>query len=313
MTLQQDQEQKFTQLVQGAPHAPITEPSGPIDPTDPADLQQDQPDRARPPKRSRRGLVIGGIAAGTAGVLLAGGLALGLNSGEKPADPNEGGPVAEGPANPGEEAPTAPEMITVEQLEIPAGLETEQVGQLIIDRFDDWRNAGTNDVNVYTEWQDLPLDASTGDFVTAKAEEYGTIYADALYIDGWQNNHEDLIDNYKFGLKVNANTLEINLKTSYYDGISLDMQNSEDLEGFQRHISFEDAREISSEGTPGEDGYTRVVEINYTESNNADRNRAGEAFAPETASFGNPQGRFTLTLVTAGGVEKIAATSVTTR
>lgn len=266
----------------------------------------------QPMTKNKRGLIIGGIAAGTAGVLLAGGLALGLNSGEKPADPNEGGPVAEGPANPGEEAPATPEELTAEQLEIPAGLEAKQVGETIINRLNDWQNGGTNDVAVYTEWQDLPLDATTGDFVTEKAKEYGAVRADALYIEGWEN-HEDLVNNYDFNVSVNANTLELNLKTSYYEGVSLNYQDPSDLEGFQRNINFEDAREISSEGTPGEDGYTRVVEIDFNETINADQNRVGEDFGQAYADFiQGSKGRFTMTLVTVNGVEKLAATSVVT-
>lgn len=302
MTLQQDREQKFTQLVQGAPHAPITEPSGPIDPTDPADLQQDDPERPQAPKRSRRGLRIGAIAAAVAvPVVAAGALAFGgLNQGDKEAGLDNGGPVAEGPANPGEEAPATPEELTAEQLEIPAGLETEQLGQLIIDRFDSWQNAGTNDPAIYSEWRAAGVNnVSTGDFVTAKAEEFAAVYRPALYVEGYV--YDD------FDVEVNANTLELNLLTSNPE------MNPEDSEAFQRNVSFDEAREISSEGTPGKDGYTRVIEIDYTESNNANLNRAGEDFAPETASFGTPKGTYTLTLVTQNGTEKIASMSATAR
>lgn len=258
-------------------------------------------------KKSKKGLVIG-LTSGIAGAALAAGAIMGISAAN---DVPRTEPTAEASGdlsqpNTSEEQPTSPEL-TVEQLEIPTGLEVEQVGQTIIERLDSWQNAGTNDPAVRQALRDARLTEgkTTGEFVTAKAEAYGAIFAAALYVDGWEARG-DLVQNDQFNRDVNASTLELNLKTSNPD------ENPDDLEPFQRNIHFVDARELSSEGVPGEDGYTRVIEIDFSESNNADRNRAGEAFAPETATFGTPQGRFTMTLVTVNGVEKIAASSVTT-
>lgn len=271
-----------------------TPPAPPVGPSDPNDT-------VPAPRKSRRGLVIGGIAAAaTLPIALAGALYYGSIQGEKAPVPNEGGPIAEGPADPGEEVPNTPEQLTVEQLQIPAGLEAQQVGQLIIERFDSWQNAGTNDPAIYAEWRAAGVEnMSTGDFVTAKAEEFAAIYRSALYVEGYAYD--------SFDVAVNANTLELNLLTSNPN------MNPKDLEAYQRNVSFDAAREVSSEGTPGQDGYTRVIEVDYTESNNADRNRAGEDFGQETASFGTPKGTYTLTLVTQNGTEKIAAMVATVR
>ncbi len=253
-----------------------------------------------PEKKSRKGLIIG-VTSGIAGATLAAGAVMGLNAANQAEAPSTQ-PTAEAPADPSEPSPEAPASaeLTVEQVEIQAGLSAEQVGQTIIERFDDWQNAGTNDPAIWNEWRSMPLEMTTGEFVVGKAEAFGAVYAQALYVDGWEAQ-EDLVRNYDFGVRTNANTLEMNLKTSN------PTDNPEDLQGFQRNIKFESAREVSIG-----DG-TRVIEIDFSESNNADQNRAGEAFGPETATFGQPTGRFTMTLVTVNGVERIAQTAVSER
>lgn len=255
-----------------------------------------------PEKKSRKPLVI--ALSSIAGVALAAGIGMGLSANQAP----QSAPTTETSADPTDTAEPTPEQtatpeLTVEDIEIQAGLSAEQVGQAIIQRFDDWRNEGGSDKALYDEWIDTDL--SNGEFTLAKAEGYAAIYAEALYVEGWQS-HEDLKGNYEFNVRVNAETLEINLKTSNLTSNPA-LINPDDLEPYQRNIIFDGAREISSG-----DG-TRVIEIDYYESNNADKNRAGEAFSQQTADFGQPTGRFTMTLVTVDGVERIAQTEVGSR
>jgi len=257
------------------------------------DMSEPGPGSTPEKKKSKKGLVVG-LTSGLAGAAIAAGAIIGINAG---AEPPRSQPTAETPVDPnGEvlpEQPSSPEL-TVEAVEIPAGLPVEEVGALLIDRFDAWQNHGTNDEAVDRERTTAGLqNVSMGDFVTGKAEEYAAIYAAALYVQDWQSR-EDLVKNYDFGVRVNASTLELNLKTN--DPVY------GDEEAFQRNIHFEGAREISSG-----DG-TRVIEIDYTESINADRNRVGEAFGLDYANFSPQPAGFRMTLVTIDGRERIAAT-----
>jgi hypothetical protein len=246
-------------------------------------------------KKSRKGIVIG-VTGGVAGAAIAAGAIMGINLG---VEPPKSDPTTEAPAETNEPSPEetwSPE-VTVADLEIPAGLETEAVGELIIQRYDEWRNAGTDNDRIESDWRDFS--GSTGDFVDGIAAQYAPLYTEALYISDWKAR-PDLVHDQDFGVRANASTLEMNLVTNdpAYG----------DLEAFHRNISFDAAREISNAGT------SRVIEIDYTESNNADKNRVGEEFGTEyEGNFGRPMGTITMTLATVGGVEKIAAVTVTAR
>lgn len=268
------------------------------------------PEAGPPLKRqSGRGFAIG-LVAGVTGAAVAAVVIVGLNSvNSVPNAQSVAETPADGRPSPTPETPSENEPpLSTQDVVIRAGLGAEEVGQLLIERFDDWHNAGTNDPAVYNEWRSAPIDQTTGDFADAKAEQFAALFAAALYIDGWNDsaNHPDLVKDYEFGIAVNASTLEINLITTNIEG-DIDASHPADVVPFQRNILYDSAREISrGEGT-------RVIRIDYTESNNADQNRAGEAFAPEAATFGQPQGTMTLTLVTVDGNERIAAIMFSSR
>ncbi|PZQ90602.1 MAG: hypothetical protein DI534_05200 [Leifsonia xyli] len=117
----------------------------------------------------------------------------------------------------------------------------------------------TDNEQIRQKWLD-GQSGENGEFVDAIGAQYPPLYAQATYIDDWQSR-DDLQGDYNFNVDTNAHTLKVNLKTSD--------PKWGDEEGFHRNMSFNAAREVSDDGT------TRVIEIDYTESNNADKNRVG--------------------------------------
>lgn len=246
-------------------------------------------------RKSRKRFVIGG-AAFLAGAAVVAGSVMGISALNNAPEKSEHETSA--PSDPSEspEAPWSPE-VTVKDLEIPAGLSAEATGKLIIERFDAWQNAGTDNKRVLDDF--MAYNGPTADFVHSVTDQYAAPYADALYVDGWQS-HVDLAKERDFYVDLNTGVLNLNLVTS-------DPSNG-DEEPFQRSLTFDAAREVSS------DGGSRVLQIDYTESNNADKNRVGEKFDTEKiGEFGERKGTWTITLVTIDGVEKIAATSSSLR
>lgn len=237
-----------------------------------------------------------GIAGGVLALLAAGGVGFGLATNQAPEKEE---PVATAPANPGEttepsaETPWSPE-VTVEQLEITSGLETEALGQELISRLDDWRNAGTDNQKVYQDWR--AFNGETGDYVLSISGQYAPIYTESLFVDDWQTK-EDLVRTQQYYVDLNSHTLELNLITSNPE--------NGDTEAFHRNITYDGAREISNDGT------TRVIEVDYTESNNADQNRVGEEFnTEEEGNFGTPQATYVFTLTNIDGFDKISSVSI---
>lgn len=246
-------------------------------------------------KKSNKGKKIGAAVAIT--VTLAGAAAAAkalLFDGGTPTPPQ--GQTNSAPANPGGENSNPPKPETTqapESLEIPAGLEAKETGKFIINSFDEWQNAGTNNKDIYNQYIATSSVEEGLQVLEDLTEKTGDDKANALFVENWKEN-ETLVKFRGFIVSININTLETNLKTQRPD------MKPEDKVAYQRNIEFEDAREI-----PGTDG-VRVIEIDFIEYNNADQNRAGEEINPEAGSFGTKEGTFVVTLITVDGVEKIS-------
>lgn len=247
-------------------------------------------------KKSRKGLAIG-IVASLSGAAIAAGAVMGVNAmngapttsptAEAVADPSE--PITPDVEVSGKNEPLPSEL----QLEISAGLSVDEVGATIIDRFDSWNNAGTNNQQVLDEW--YAYSGETRDYVAELSNQYADQFADALYVEDWQTPglHPDLVNNWEVATAINAYALELNLITSSPD--------NGDIEPYRQSDTFEAVREVSS------DGDTRVIAIDFVESNNADQNRVGEDFGTEDDAVINvPNLTYIVTLVTVDGTERIA-------
>lgn len=254
-----------------------------------------------PEKRSRKGLIIG-LSSGIAGAAIAAGAIMGLNAASEAPSTQ---PTAEAPADPS--APLSPETDKNEplpselELEIPAGLSAEEVGALIIDRYDAWNNAGGNNQQIIDGWHDRPESMSTGDYVAARAQEYSSYFAGALYVEGWDTPglYPDLVKNFEVHVGMNTYTLEQNLKTS-------DPDSHGDEAPYRLSNALDGAREVSK------DGDTRVIAIDFTESSNASQNRVGEELGGDNA-VQVPRWTYVVTLVTVDGTERIAAIDLASR
>lgn len=200
-----------------------------------------------------------------------------------------GEPVAEAPVDPSN--PNAPGVGAGEllpnqmELEIPVGLSAEELGKTFIDRENAWLNAGTDNQKIFDDRTEAGLDnIPMGEFVTKLATEFAPSFADALYVEGWESRPDIVDHHYQPFIELNASILERNLKTSnpaFNDG--------KDAYHYTRTIDA--VREISSDST------TRVIEVDFTDSNNSEVISA-------------PYGTYTLTFVTVDGTERIAALSV---
>jgi len=158
-------------------------------------------------KKSRKRLfaALGGVT----GLLLAGGVALGINASNNDEPKSE--PVAEAPANPGEEVPfgeepanpTDPEVTpgdgetepeaptsfevaglpTLAELEIAPGQTDEQIAQALVQLGSDWAMAGANKEMYDLQFEDGNIELSLEDYAAKIAEASDPIYAEAIYGD----------------------------------------------------------------------------------------------------------------------------------
>jgi hypothetical protein len=272
-----------------APEQPTRAPERPATPPTPPETGDrgtggSEPEQPRNKNRKRvRAGVIGSIALGTAAAVLAGGAWL-LPKGSS--DPPVTDPVPTEPAEqPGEspEQPVNNGEYTVESLEVPANLSTEELAELMIEnRITGWLNAGaTNDLYRIAKESGDPWDV----VVERVSAENRDIFADALFIDGWQDNPElkESVENFR---NENWSRLGLYASTAF-------KTDGPEIEGFRSWIEVNGVTET-------QDGTSRILAINTTEYDN--REAAGL-----TLESGTPNGIWTITLVVENGVEKIAS------
>lgn len=253
----------------------------------------------RNPNNKKRNRILGAAGVVAGGAALATSLFVGINSLNQ--NQGEEAPTGVETSEPVDSEPsTKTEKLPGElDLSIPAGLDTEDVSIVVLQRFNSWSNAGGNNQELYDEWRETTDQAI--DFAGPKAEEFAPIFADALFIEDWRSNPE-LAEHVEDRIEFNTNILTYNLATGNPEN---------DKVPFTTTLNFADAREISSDETTK----TRVIEIDARDTNNADMNRVGE-FEGQTAEdvrIKIPELTITVTLVTVGDEERIASIAIAAR
>ncbi len=201
--------------------------------------------------------------------------------------------TAAAPANPSESpveaSPSAsPEVqtFTVEQLEIPAGLDAETLGKTIVaDRWSEWINAGATD-----SLADVKFEANESwDVLLPKiADQNEKAFTDALYVPGWQSD-----DN----LKADVDMLHsANLSTLRWYVTTAWSEKSQNQEGFRSWLTVQSVQELEDHVDE-----TRTIEVKYSNNTNSDKN---EGPAPDAG------GILTITTKEVDGKEKITEVHV---
>lgn len=240
-----------------------------------------EPEQPRNKNRKKTLFSVG--AVGLAGALLAGGAWL-LPRGNS--EPSVTEPVPTEPTEqPSESAeqPVDNGEYTVESLEIPANLSTEQLADIIIeDRITSWLNAGaTNDLYRVARESGDPWDV----IVERVSAENRDLFADAIFVEDWRNNPQ-LMESAETFREGNWSRLGLYASTAFKtDGPK--------VEGFRSWMKVNSVTET-------QEGDSRILEINATEYDN--REAAGI-----NLESGTPNGVWTFTLVVEDGVEKIAS------
>lgn len=246
------------------------------------------PEKKPEQKKSRRGLAIGGI--GLTGLLLAGGIAFGVNTlnaapkseptAEAPAEPGPT-PTAEVPVveNPTDGEPTTPEEgSSASSMEVSSDLlnnpDTEAIPTAIagtfLDKVEAWLNAGATPGN----YQDSLNKGELGEAAAARiASDADPLYTAALFGSDWKNSNESMqryIDRLK---QIHYETVLLYLTTTPTE------YNLEDKEAFQRYTNLKSAQLISQK----DDKVILLVED--FDSDNSSMNRVGNSdFAPAVDS-----------------------------
>ena len=192
---------------------------------------------------------------------------------------------------PSPEVTQSPEAeLSVEKLRVPTGLDAETLGKTIVeDRFDAWDNAGAND-SLLARIKKAGL--AWGEFLPIVAKENAQIFADALYIDGWQSN--DNLSNYVKGEEeTNLATLDAYKSTAWNKD-----EHPENIEPYRQWSTVESVIELGSSG-----GDERTLEITYTSHDNSDKN-----MIESNTRTGN--NTFTITFKAVDGFEKIVSINI---
>lgn len=229
-----------------------------------------------------------------AAIALAFAASLAFTSCAAPAPKEPAPPAAAEPA-PTEPAPTSDTTaldaakLNVADLEVPAGLDAEQLGTLIVaDRFTAWNNAGADpELNKRSVADNVSWEL----LLPQLAEQNKQAFAEALYIEGWEQDPE--LTQYVNGSKeANLNTLKWYASTQWSGD-----EKPENVEGYRTWKTIDSVIEVI------QDTDDRMLNVNFTSHDNADKN---------TAPDNPPQvNTYTITLRTVGDVEKIVAIYVT--
>lgn len=172
-----------------------------------------------------------------------------------------------------------------ESIEIPAGLEAGEVGKLIVEtHFTNWLNEGASE-----ELRDRRRDENLTweELLPIVADENQATYADALYVDGWENS--PVLTNSVTGLRdANLSTLEWYSATAWSGE-----EKPENIEGFKSWLDVTSVEEVSTA-----EANMRTIEVGYVQMNNSDKNLGPDANSVEAT--------FSITLQSDGSSEKIA-------
>lgn len=265
-----------------------------ITPDSPAPLV----DRQEVKKKSgRRGLMIG-LGAGAAGIAIAAGAIFGVNA------LNQGprnDPIATAPADPTEtSAPTETETENqpLEQIEISATTAPEELGNAFDSRFNSWMMAGTENPDLQNDMLKAIAEGNVtgyGEYLQPLSEKNATEYADALFVDGWQDN-PDLKKWVDLFTKNNAASVETWAQTK-------DSGISDDKEPFKYWTTIESTTVTSSSAD------SISISSEMTEHANINENRSLE-LDPNLINIDGNELTLEATFVPAGDSLKISAFNI---
>lgn len=257
-----------------------------------AGVSASTPEPGKTPEKKPRKFVYGTVA-GIAGAAIAAGAIMGIGAlNEKPKKDDHASSASAAPSKtPEASTPPTPEALTVQSLEIPAGLTPEELGTTLIDRLSSWDMAGATAEN-----RDgyLKAGAATGDsfgYATQLAQQNGAIYAEALFGPDWQSvpTLATYVPNKE---KANAGLIELWFATSA--GISrLDPE------------PFKSSDTVDSVTVVSQSGGAITERIATTAHNNSSANRA-DTLAPGTAALDGEKFVVVATFTTVNGVEKVS-------
>jgi hypothetical protein len=253
-------------------------------------------DQSRPKKTTGAKKVLIGIAAGIAvGVTIAIiAVAPQMSSGE--IGPSDTASKADSSKEEPTEPSTKTELLPSEMdLEIPAGLSTEELAKTVIGRLDVWQNAGSNNQELYDEWRDD--DATTLEFAKRKATGFASDFADAMFINGWRSK-EDLRFFQEAEIALNADVLTLHLPTAGDDPA--------DKVPYRFTLNYTNVDDLSADQGDG----VRRIQISFKLETNTSLNRISETVGPISAStIEYPNGYMIVTLKEFGETEKISSMS----
>jgi hypothetical protein len=232
-----------------------------------------------------------GVALLAAGALTIGLAGCGANASAQGPEPTSSSSSEPTPDTSEAPSPQETETPTSSEFEIPAGLSAEEVGELIVgDRFTNWNNAGAEDSLLD---RSIDENISWDDLLPIVADENKKLYADALYVDGWEND-PNLVKSVDGARDANLSVLQWYTYTAWSSE-----EKPENKEGFKSWMEVIDVDEVTS------DEDSRVINVVYIQKNNSDQNLGPEADPVETV--------YNISLQTIGDTEKISAISVNSK
>ncbi len=190
-----------------------------------------------------------------------------------------------GPTNPANIPPSPEVAVSVDQLEIQAGLDNEKTAKLVIGRIFDWQNAGTDQPALANNEQAARHSGhSDAEFEQEEAQKNASIFAKALFIPGWESD-STLAENVQFLTTQNQQVIDSAL-------ITIAQGNTE----FRLSATYESVTQTNTSA----DGTERSLAINFTSKDN-------------TVNVTPKPYLMTVTLRTVNGTEKISAYSIVSR
>jgi hypothetical protein len=254
------------------------------------------------PNTPKKPHVLRNIGIFAAGAAIAGGAVFGITSinsapksqpvatapGEPVPDISPSVEASEPTATESESPVSGGELLSVEALEIPAGLDAEKLGTMIVaDRFTSWANAGAYDGLLM---QSVDENLSWDEMLPEIADKNMAVYADALYVDGWEQKTQ--LTQFVEGTRdSNLGTLQWYTSTQWSSE-----EKPENKEGYKQWLTVDGVQEVST------DSNERTIDVAVTSHSNSDMN-LGPAPLKEKAIY-------TITLEEVDGTEKIADISL---
>ncbi len=189
------------------------------------------------------------------------------------------------PTNPANIPPSPEVAVSVDQLEIQAGLDNEKTAKLVLSRIFDWQNAGTDQPALANNEQAARHSGQSDiEFEQEVAQKNASTFAKALFIPGWESD-PTLAENVQFLTTQNQQVIDSALITI-----------AQDTTEFRLSATYESVTQTNTSA----DGTERSLAISFTSKDN-------------TVNVTPKPYLMTVTLRTVNGTEKISAYSIVSR